>query len=94
MFSWILASRGISPSGISATIAVIPSRESRQPIAAPAIASSRLSTSSCRTRRVRLAPRAARTAISCSRPAARLSSMLATLVHAISSSIATAAAIV
>ena len=48
--------------------------------------------SSCRTRRHRVAPSDARIAISFSRAVARASSMLATLLHAISSSSPTAAA--
>ena len=53
--------------------------------------SSTLSTSSCRTTRHRLAPSAARIAISRSRAVDRASSILATLAQAINSSSATAA---
>ena len=53
-------------------------------------ASSTLSTSSCRTRRQRVAPIEMRTAISRERPDARASSRLATFAHAISSTKATA----
>jgi len=56
----------------------------------PAVESSTLSVSSCRSSRARRAPSASRTAISRCRPLARASSRPATLAHAISSSSATA----
>ena len=61
-----------------------------EPAISPPAASSALSTSSCRTMRPRLAPIAARIAISRSRMVARASSMLATLQQAITSSRLTA----
>ena len=62
-----------------------------QPSTVPPSASSTLSIRSCRTTRHRLAPSAARIAISRSRAVDRASSMLATLAQAISNSSATAA---
>ena len=56
-----------------------------RPAAPPSRPSSRLSVSSWRTSRCQLAPSAVRTAISFCRPVARVSSRLATLAHAISS---------
>ncbi len=53
------------------------------PNAPPAAASTRLSAKNSRSRRIRLAPRAVRTAISELRPSARLSSKFATFAHAI-----------
>ena len=58
---------------------------SSRPTAPPSAPSTVLSTSSCRTRRPRLAPSDRRMAISCRRAAARASSRLATLAHAMSS---------
>ena len=92
MFSRMTASRGIVPSGMSAAMAFVPPYANRQPSAAPPAASSTLSTSSWRMTRHRLAPRATRIAISRSRAVARVSSMLATLLHAMRSSNPTAAA--
>ena len=91
-FRRMTASRGISPSGMAAVSSLSPKKASRQPTSAPSSASTRLSTSSCWTSRPRLAPTEARTAISFCRLAARLSSMLATLLQAMSSSSPTAAA--
>ena len=60
------------------------------PPSAPAAESTRLSASSWRTIRHRLAPSAARTASSRARPVPRASRRLATLAHAMSSTHATA----
>ena len=62
----------------------MPTMPSAEPSAAPAKESSTLSVSSCRTMRPRLAPIAARMAISRRRPMARANSRLATLAQAIS----------
>ncbi|HEX7085183.1 MAG TPA: hypothetical protein VF198_02385 [Vicinamibacterales bacterium] len=62
------------------------------PATPPASAIARLSASSWRTRRARLAPMAARTAISRSRSTPRASSRFAMLAQATSSSAATAVA--
>ena len=67
-----------------------PVREQQARRTPPATASSTLSVSSCRTMRPRLAPRAARTAISRWRASARESSRFATFAQAISSTNATA----
>ena len=72
----------------------MPKYAKTQPTAMPTHASIRLSMSSCRTSRPRLAPSDVLSASSRCRPAARLSSMFATLAHAMSSSNPTAAAIV
>ena len=58
---------------------------SSNPSAPPATLSSVLSVNNWRIRRPRLAPNAARTAISCSRRMIRASARLATLAHAINS---------
>ena len=89
---WMMVCRGMRPSGIAATSALMPKYAKKQPTAAPARASTKLSTSSWRTRRDRLAPSEARIAISRSRAVARVSSMFATLLHAINSRSPTAAA--
>ena len=77
--------------GITATRALRPPQARNAPRAAPERARSRLSTRSWRTRRKRLAPRAARTASSFSRTAARARSRLATLAQPMSNSSPTAA---
>src|SRR5438874_7506877 len=58
---------------------------SKTPTAAPIIANNVLSTSSCRAITQRLAPSAARTAISLPRASARASCRFATFAHAIKS---------
>ncbi len=68
----------------------MPHRVSNAPTRPPAKASSRLSVSNWRTRRVRPAPSATRTAISWARRVPRASRMLAMLAQAISSTKATA----
>ena len=70
----------------SARISASPTQyASCRPTRPPASESVTLSTSCRRTRRMRLAPSARRTAVSFSRAEARVSSRLATLAHAISS---------
>ena len=87
----ISASFGIAPSGMKVTSALMPAYAKPQPTTVPPSPSSTLSTSSCRTTRHRLAPSAARIAISRSRAVDRAKSMFATLAQAISKSSATAA---
>ncbi len=85
----ISSARGSSP-GLSATTERTPQYASSRPSTPPASASSRLSVSSWRTSRSRLAPSAVRTAISFERAAARASNRLATLAQAMSSTNPTA----
>ena len=72
-----------SAAGASWINASMPDCAIHRPTAPPSAASTRLSATSCRTRRHRLPPIAARTASSRSRAEARTSSRLATLAHAI-----------
>ena len=93
-----------SPFSFGATVSTVPRdcstnaesesvnrNASSSPATPPATDSTRLSLNSCRTRRPRLAPIASRTAISLRRSAARESSRLAMLAHAVSSTMPTAA---
>ena len=68
----------------NATISLTPAPATRSPSRPPASASRVVSAKSCRTMRARLAPRAARTAISLRRPSVRASTRLATFAQAIS----------
>ena len=70
--------------GAAATRARIRIRPRRIPAAQPAAASSMLSARNCRTIRIRPAPSAKRTLISCRRPTALTKSRLATLTQVIS----------
>ena len=85
----IPSARGM-PAGIESRIRSTPQAASSSPRAPPAAASTRLSTRSWRTRTVRPAPRAERTASSRSRSPERTSTRLATLTQAISSTSQTA----
>ena len=76
--------------GITASIASTAHSAASNPAAPPIDDSTRLSTSSCRSSRPRLAPSAVRTAISFCRDAARASSRFATFADAISSTQPTA----
>jgi len=78
------------PPGEAATSALTAQDASISPSPPPAAAITTLSVSNCRTRRIRLAPRAVRSAISLRRDAARASSRLATLAQAMSSTTPTA----
>ena len=80
----ISSSRGILPGFIARTTIRLACAMA-SPAAPPRIASRMLSVSSWRTRRVHPAPNAVRMATSFSRPAARVSSRLATLAQAINS---------
>ena len=71
--------------GPDAASSCVAHRAINTPPMAPAAESTRLSASSCRTIRHRLAPSAARTASSRARPVPRASSRFATLAHAMSS---------
>ena len=71
------------PGGLSATSARTPKSANKMPVAPPSRASNKLSISTCRTIRVRVAPSAARTANSPRRCAPRASSRLVTLMLAI-----------
>ena len=83
-FTWMSARRGNPTCWAVACVSTrVPANASSSPSAQPADAMTPLSTSSWRTSAVRLAPSAARTAISRCRPMARASSKLATLAHAI-----------
>ncbi len=83
------ASRGMSIGG-NRTNSATPIAANPTPTAAPSDARSRLSVSSCLTRRDRLAPIAARSATSRSRTVARASRRFATLMQATRSSRPTA----
>ena len=87
----ITVSSGRVPAGISEITAFSPKYASPQPTAEAAAASTKLSTSSCRISRPRVAPSVTRIAISRSRAVARASNKLATLLQAISSKRKTAA---
>ena len=87
-------SRRGKPLGPNATIASTIHAASAPPMIAPASERRTLSVTSWRTIRPRPAPSAVRTAISVSRPAARTSSRLATLAHAMRSTNVTAPNIV
>jgi hypothetical protein len=78
------------PAGLTASRARTPAKPSAKPKTPPVTESKTLSVSSWRTMRMRLAPRAERTASSRLRPVARTSSRLATLAQAMSSTRATA----
>ncbi len=80
----ISSRRGMLPGFMARTTERLNSAMAR-PAAPPRIASRILSVSNCRTIRCQPAPRAVRMATSFSRPAARVSSRLATLAQAISS---------
>jgi hypothetical protein len=81
----------VSPSGFSASNHGVATLARRTPATPPSRLSIRLSVKSKRTRCAKLAPRAARTAISRRRPAARADSRLARFAHAISRTKATTA---
>jgi hypothetical protein len=81
---------GVGPPPARRRSARLPQNATRVPSAPPAAASTRLSMSSCCTRRTRLAPIAIRTLISRPREAARASSRFATFAQITSSTSATA----
>ena len=76
--------------GLSATSPSVPCHASISPKAPPSAASIKLSVSSCLTIRPRLAPRAARTAISFCRETPRANSKFATFAQAMSTTKPTA----
>ena len=89
VLSMVTVGNGRTPKGRPTLISRTAQTATAIPRRPPIEASTRLSTSSCLSRRLRLAPSAVRTAISRSRAIARLSNRFATLAHAISSTHAT-----
>ena len=81
-----------NPAGAAAMSAATIHRANSRPSSPPASASRQLSVTNCATRRLRLAPSAARTPSSLVLAVARASSRFATFAHAISSTSATAPA--